>query len=313
VLTLHPRQETGYQPLEQGQVIEINPNCMKVNFGFRFIRGVLTGFVLSMISLRFFGELALMSGLQPTIDFILRHSSFLPYIAVIALLELYLWPSAPPMIIDRVNRRVIFQVLFRTKVIAWDDCVASIQHFVQASTSSASQGYNLRIEGNVINGKLGQKPQRAAALIHQSGISEDLLNYWEYIRHYMEGGPEGVPAPSGIHKINPLWAALLAFHSNIPDPTSNLKELSQGKNGAKGILKNSLILLGTLFLLLMTPIVYPLLLPIYIAGRTGRVRRYPKEIMRFCKEGQALAKAQVNKTTQRKPVIRVNGKLIDSD
>jgi hypothetical protein len=258
-------------------------------------------------------DLVFDGSIENTIRWISDFKGYYLYIVLFVITEMYLWPSAPPMIFDRVNRRVVFQVFFRTKIIAWDDCVASIQHFVQVSTAHASQGYNLRIEGNVINGKPGQKTQRATALIHQSGISEDLLNYWEYIRHYMEGGPESVPAPSGIHKINPLWAALLAFHSNIPDPTSNLKELSQGKIGAKGILKNSLILLGTLFLLLMTPIVYPLLLPIYIAGRTGRVRRYPKEIIRLCKEGQALAKAQVKKTTQRKPVIRVNGKLIDSD
>jgi hypothetical protein len=150
-------------------------------------------------------------------------------------------------------------------------------------------------------------------MIHQSGLSEDLFNYWEYIRHYMEGGPDNVPAPSGIHKINPLWAALLAFHSNIPDPTSNFKGLIRGKGGVKGFLKNLFIVLGTVFLLLMTPLVYPLLLPIYIAGRTGRVRRYPKEIKKLCKEGQALAKGQTQKSTKRKPVIRVNGKLIDSD
>jgi hypothetical protein len=289
---------------------------MKVNFGFRFIRGIFTGFLAmtlfpALIFDIFLGDL--WNNHSLFLSFVDDILYFKYWVISIVALEMYLWPSAPPMIFDRMNRRVIFQVFFRTKIISWDDCVASIQHFVQASTAHASQGYNLRIEGNVINGKPGQKTQRATALIHQSGISEDLLNYWEYIRHYMEGGPESVPAPSGIHKINPLWAALLAFHSNIPDPTSNLKELKQGKHGFKGIFKNTLILLGTLFLLLMTPIVYPLLLPIYIAGRTGRVRRYPKEIMRFCKEGQALAKAQVNKTTQRKPVIRVNGKLIDSD
>jgi hypothetical protein len=315
MLTLNPRQETGYPPREQGQVIEINPNCMKVNFGFRFVRGILTGLILAFVSLSFFLDILiyLYSGKFFATQIILGDVyKFIYYIAPIMALEMYLWPSAPPMIFDRVNRRIIFQVFFRTKIIAWDDCVASIQHFVQASTAHASQGYNLRIEGNVINGKPGSKPQRAAAMIHQSGLSEDLFNYWEYIRHYMDGGPEAVPQPMKLYNRSAFSTPFQVYWAMLPKPG----EIWEGLKHPKTIWNFFAELFFACFLvfaLFVTPLVIPLFLMHMLAIRLGRVRRYPKEIMKLCKEGQALAKEQTQKSTKRNPVIRVNGKLIDSD
>jgi len=289
---INVKQQTQYPPLEQGQVLEMNAHCMKVNYGFKFIRGVLSG----LIALLLVGNIVLDMLFDGNIDNTLRWAwgfkDYYPHIGLVVLLELYLWPSAPPMIFDRVNRRVIFQVLFRTKILDWDSCEGNIRYFAQATESSATQGYNLRIEGDVINLKPGQKPQRATALIHQSGVSEDLFNYWEYIRAYMDGGPAAVPKPSGIHQINPFWAALLAFYSNIPDPLPIFKALGAGEGGIKGILKNIIILFLSSCMFLATPLVYPLLLMAYIAGRTGRVRRYPKEIRQLCKAGREAERAQ---------------------
>jgi hypothetical protein len=320
VLTLRPQQETGYAPLEQGQVIEINPNCMKANFGFRFVRGIASGFIaMVLFSSLIFDILIgdLMTEYSLFFGFLDDMLIFKYWVVSIVALEMYLWPSAPPMIFDRVNRRVIFQVFFRTKVIAWDDCVASIQHFVQASTASASQGYNLRIEGNVINAKPGSKPQRAAAMIHQSGISDDLLNYWEYIRHYMEGGPNVVPKPLKLQERNSLAAAWFTFKHNYPGLTI-AKTSWQDSTTPKRPLSKKFVDLFFLItvppvVLISIPLVMPLFTVSFLAAKTGRVRSYSNEIIQLCKEGQALAKAQAQQTAQRKPVIRVNGKLMDSE
>jgi hypothetical protein len=313
---LSPRQPTQYPPLEQGQVLEMNDHCMKVNFGFNFIRGVFSGLVALVLfsSLVFdiiigdlWTEYSLFFGFLDDI------ANFKFWVIPIVLLELYLWPSAPPMIFDRVNRRVIFQVFFRTKILDWDSCEGSIRYFAQATEASVTQGYNLRIEGYVINLKLGQKKQRATALIHQSGVSEDLYNYWEYIRCYMDGGPEAIPAPSGIHQMNPFWAALVAFYSNIPDPLPIFKAIGSGEGGIKGILKNIIILFLSSFMLLATPLVYPLILMVYIAGRTGRVRRYPKEIRQLCKAGQEATQAPTPQPTPGKLKIHIDGKPLEVD
>ena len=315
MLTLRPEQETGYAPLEQGQVIEINPNCMKVNFGFRFIRGIASGFIaMVLFSSLIFDILIgdLMTEYSLFFGFLGDILIFKYWVVSIVALEMYLWPSAPPMIFDRVNRRVIFQVFFRTKVIAWDDCVASIQHFVQASTASASQGYNLRIEGNVINAKPGSKPQRAVAMIHQSGISDDLLNYWEYIRHYMEGGPENVPTPMKLYGRNAITTPFQVYWAMLQKPS----EIWEGLRHSKSIgnfIAEVLFAAFLVFALLAIPLVIPLFLMHMLAVRFGRVRRYPKEIMQLCKEGQAMAKSEKQKAAQRKPVIRINGKLVDSE
>jgi hypothetical protein len=262
-------------------------------------------------------DLVFDGSIENTIRWISDFKGYYLYIVLFVITEMYLWPSAPPMIFDRVNRRVVFQVFFRTKIIAWDDCVASIQHFVQASTAHASQGYNLRIEGNVINGKPGQKTQRATALIHQSGISEDLLNYWEYIRHYMEGGPDAVPKPLKLHKKNPFGAAWYAFMRNYPGLAFAKLSWIDFKQPNRSILKKMMdlfiVFTAPLVMFISLPLVVPMFSMAFLAAKLGRVRRYPKETMQLCKEGHALAKAKVKKTTQRKPVIRVNGKLIDSD
>ncbi len=311
------RQQTPYPPLEHGQVLEMNPHCMKVNYGFKFIRGVFSGLIA--LSLSLFLVLDLVAGTyygrvgEIFFDFFNDITEYYYLIVPIMAVELYLWPSAPPMIFDRVNRRVIFQVFFRTKILDWNSCEGTIRYFAQATEASATQGYNLRIEGDVINLKPGQKKQRATALIHQSGVSEDLFNYWEYIRSYMDGGPEAVPAPSGIHQMNPFWAALVAFYSNIPDPLPIFKALGTGEGGIKGILKNIIILFLSTFMLLATPLVYPLILMAYIAGRTGRVRRYPREIRQLCNAGQKAAQTPPPQSTSGKLKIHIDGKPLEVD
>jgi hypothetical protein len=177
---LNIRQQSKHPPLEQGQVLEMNDHCMKVNYGFKFIRGVLTGLVLAVVSMTFTLDLIVLltMGKFFATELVLSEIYRLAdWILPVAILELYLWPSAPPMIFDRVNRRVIFQVFFRTKILDWDSCEGSIRYFAQATEASTTQGYNLRIEGDVINLKPGQKKQRATALIHQSSVREDLFNY----------------------------------------------------------------------------------------------------------------------------------------
>jgi hypothetical protein len=129
----------------------------------------------------------------------------------------------------------------------------------------------------------------------------------------MDGGPEAVPQPSGIHQINPFWAALLAFHSNIPNPTPIFKALGRGEGGIKGILKNLIILFLSSCMFLATPLVYPLLLMIYLAGRTGRVRRYPKEIRQLCKEGRKIETTEQSQTDPEKLVIHIDGKPLEVD
>jgi len=317
MIKLYPRQATGYPPLEQGQVLEMGPNCMKVNFGFRFIRGVLTGLIAMLIVGNIVLDLFFDGNIDNTIRWLGDFRDYYPEIGSVILLELYLWPSAPPMIFDRVNRRVIFQVLFRTKVIAWDSCVATIHYFAQATQASATQGYNLRIEGEVINRKPGQKPQRAAALIHQSGISEDLLNYWEYIRNYMEGGPTAVPEPLKLNDQNPFAAGWYAFKRNYPGLAIAKISWQDIKTPGRPI-HNKLI--DFLFLIIIPPIslmsmplVVPLFSVAFLAAKIGRVRRYPKEIRALCKRGRATETVHKEQPAPLKLKIRIDGKLVETD
>ncbi len=296
----------------------MNDHCMKVNYGFKFIRGVLTGLVLAIISFHFFGELILFGELiQPTIDFIMFHSGFFPYIGMVALLELYLWPSAPPMIFDRVNRRVIFQVFFRTKILDWDSCEAIIRYFAQATEASATQGYNLRIEGDVINRKPGEKPQRATALIHQSGVSEDLYNYWEYIRAYMDGGPEAVPAPLKLNERNPFAAGWYAFKRNYPGLAYAKLSWLDLKQPERPLYKKFIdvlfLLTSPLVMLLAMPLVVPLFTVAFIAAKTGRVRRYPKAIRQLCKAGRESAFTPSPQPNPGKLKIHIDGKPLEID
>jgi len=317
MLKLYPAQKTGYPPQEHGQVLEINPHCMKVNFGFRFIRGIFTGMIVMIIVLFLLIDLAFGGNFDPTIRFISDFRDYYPHIGIIVFLELYLWPSAPPMVFDRVNRRVIFQVLFRTKIIAWDSCVASIQYVAQASESGATQAYYLRIEGEVINRKPSRKTQRAAALIHQSGISDDLLNYWEYVRQYMESGPTAVPEPHYLYERNPFSAAWYTFNNNYPGLAFSKLFWAKLHEPEHGLIKRFFFLisipLAPVVTLLSLPLVVPLFTVAFIAAKTGRVRRYPKEIRQLCKKGRELAIVQPTQLDPNKLVIRIDGKPIEVD
>jgi hypothetical protein len=94
------RQQTPYPPLEHGQVLEMNPHCMKVNYGFKFIRGVLTGLLALTLSLFFF--LDLIGGFfygsfgEIFFDYLSDVTKYYYLILPIMVIELYLWPSAPP-------------------------------------------------------------------------------------------------------------------------------------------------------------------------------------------------------------------------
>jgi hypothetical protein len=294
------RQQTPYPPLEQGQVLEMNPHCMKVNYGFKFIRGVFSGLIA--LSLSLFLVLDLVAGTyygrvgEIFFDFFNDITEYYYLIVPIMAVELYLWPSAPPMIFDRINRRVIFQVFFRTKILDWDSCEGTIRYFAQATEASATQGYNLRIEGDVINLKPGQKKQRATALIHQSGVSEDLFNYWEYIRSYMDGGPEAVPVPMKLYNRSIFSTPFRVYWAMLPKPA----EIWDGICHPESIWTFFAEIFFACFLviaILATPLVVPLYLMHMLAGRLGRVRRYPKEIRELCKKGREAGLAQTEQPT----------------
>lgn len=296
------RQQTQYPPLEHGQVLEMNPHCMKVNYGFKFIRGILTGLLLAILSMTFAIDLIVLAttGKFFATGLVLGEMHRLVnWIAPVVLVEMYLWPSAPPMIFDRINRRVIFQVFFRTKILDWDSCEGTIRYFSQATEASATQGYNLRIEGDVINLKPGQKKQRATALIHQSGVSEDLFNYWEYIRCYMDGGPEAVPVPMKLYNRSIFSAPFRVYWAMLPKPA----EIWDGICHPESIWTFFAEIFFACFFviaILATPLVVPLYLMHMLAGRLGRlgrVRRYPKEIRELCKKGREAGLAQTEQPT----------------
>lgn len=317
---LGTRQQTQYPPLEQGQVLEMNSHCMKVNYGFKFVRGVFSG----LIALVLFSSLVfdiiigdLWTDYSLFFGFLDDIASFKYWVIPAVLVELYLWPSAPPMIFDRVNRRVIFQVLFRTKILDWDSCEGSIRYFAQATEDSATQGYNLRIEGDVINRKAGEKPQRATALIHQSGVSEDLYNYWEYIRAYMDGGPEAVPAPLKLNERNPFAAGWYAFIRNYPGLAYAKLFWIKLHEPEHGYIKKFFFLLSILLApavsLLAMPLVVPLFTVAFIAAKTGRIRRYPKVIRQLCKAGRESAFAPSLQPDLGKLKIHIDGKPLEID
>ncbi len=290
------RQQTPYPPLEQGQVLEMNPHCMKVNYGFKFIRGVFSGLIALLIVGNIILDLLFDGNIDNTLRWAWGFKDYYLYIGSVVLVELYLWPSAPPMIFDRVNRRVIFQVFFRTRILDWDSCEGTIRHFAQATEASATQGYNLRIEGDVINLKPGQKKQRATALIHQSGVSEDLFNYWEYIRSYMDGGPEAVPVPMKLYNRSIFSTPFRVYWAMLPKPA----EIWDGICHPESIWTFFAEIFFACFLviaILATPLVVPLYLMHMLAGRLGRVRRYPKEIRELCKKGREAGLSQTEQPT----------------
>jgi hypothetical protein len=110
-----------------------------------------------------------------------------------------------------------------------------------------------------------------------------------------------VPKPLKLNERNPLAAGWYGFKRNYPGMAIARISWQDIKTPGRPF-HNKIIDLFFLILipsvsLLSMPLVVPLFTVVFLAAKTGRVRRYPKEIRELCKKGREAGLAQTEQPT----------------
>lgn len=121
----------------------------------------------------------------------------------------------------------------------------------------------------------------------------------EYVRAFMEHGPRGLPPPNRLLQHRPRWYAMVNF-LGLAD------EWALIANGQPGPLGKPWI--RTIGFVVFFPLLFPLQFTNWLALRVAPIPKWPREIT----DMHAADLAELDKP-RRKPVIRVNGELLDSD
>ena len=121
----------------------------------------------------------------------------------------------------------------------------------------------------------------------------------EYVRAFMEHGPRGLPPPNRLLQHRPRWYAMVNF-LGLAD------EWALIANGQPGPLGKPWI--RTIGFVVFFPVLFPLQFTNWLALRVAPIPKWPREIV----DMHAADLAELDKP-RRKPVIRVNGELLDSD
>lgn len=121
----------------------------------------------------------------------------------------------------------------------------------------------------------------------------------EYVRAFMEHGPRGLPPPNRLLQHRPRWYAMVNF-LGLAD------EWALIANGQPGPLGKPWI--RTIGFVVFFPVLFPLQFTNWLALRVAPIPKWPREIV----DMHAADLAELDKP-RRKPVVRVNGELLDSD
>lgn len=121
----------------------------------------------------------------------------------------------------------------------------------------------------------------------------------EYVRTFMEDGPQGLPPPNRLLQHRPRWYAMVNFLGLVD-------EWALIANGQPAPLGKPWV--RTIAFVLFFPLLFPLQFTNWLALRVAPIPKWPKEIA----DMHANDLAELDKP-RRKPVIRVNGELLDSE
>ena len=147
-------------------------------------------------------------------------------------------------------------------------------------------------------------------VIQVGGISageEGVLPAMEYVRLYMEEGPQSLPPVRRYLQARPKWWAMFNFMNMIQD----WLDYRQGKGSGLGPPYATMV-----FFFLFFPILFPMQFTNWLALKVAPCPHWPKELLRMHEQDLAELAAQAPASPpkprpRRTPVIRVNGRIVD--
>jgi hypothetical protein len=197
---LDPKQALDVEPDAERNVERITTCCLDVNAKSAALvkgRGAIAWWTIWAIF--GFGGIGIASGIYhgQLLDGVL----FFLLVASIFGITLYVWPirvwrTHVPMRFCRTNRTVYFHWKGVTYYEGWDTLIASLN----IRSGLTGVGAPIRDPHVVINFFGGGPPGFAVALLgtDRAGlpVEQKAAVFWEYIRRFMEDGPEGLPMPN---------------------------------------------------------------------------------------------------------------------
>lgn len=130
-----------------------------------------------------------------------------------------------------------------------------------------------------------------------SGAEAGVMPALEYVREFMDRGPQALPAPNRLLQHRPRWYAMVNF-LGLADEWALI---ASGQQAPKPWVR-------TIAFVVFFPLLFPLQFTNWLALRVAPIPKWPKDITAMHEADLAEVDAP-----RRQPVIRVNGELIDRD
>lgn len=121
----------------------------------------------------------------------------------------------------------------------------------------------------------------------------------EYVRAFMESGPNGLPQPNRLLQHRPRWYAMVNF-LGLADEWALIADGQPAPQGKPWV--------RTIAFVIFFPLLFPLQFTNWLALRVAPVPKWPKDLANM----HAADLAELEQP-HRSPVIRLNGTLVDSD
>jgi hypothetical protein len=310
-ISLHHLQNSGVLPEQSGQVVDINADCLKVReYSSGVLRGVTTGLLLAILNCCFCLDLAVdpafSSGHGATIEFLEWAGNQGIWIFLVVVLDIFLLPMKPPVVFDRKNRIVIFRSCLSTQIITWDNCSCAIKYYSNNIDGVTNEGYILYLQGYDANHPADNAKQ-SLKIISILGSAHDHLRLWEYIRCFMECGPEAVPAPNAFVDEGAVRTSLRYYQELIM-----VRELCIAICHPQSLgrfLEGLIMAFVSISFLAMAPLLYP---PFFMHALSKRIAlrcRYPKAVRQLCNQDTSMP----TRIQPDKLVIHIDGKPLEVD
>jgi hypothetical protein len=135
-----------------------------------------------------------------------------------------------------------------------------------------------------------------------SGAEEGVMPALEYVRLFMEQGPQALPPPNRLLQHRPRWYAMVNFLGMADEWAL----IAAGKPAPLGK-----PWLRMAVFVLFFPLLFPLQFTNWLALRVAPLPKWPRDLTDMHNADVAAAGAQESASARRKPVIRVNGEIVD--